>query len=346
MRRVTKTGRNVFLILALCVLLCPCQVFSGDNGKAGTTYKYTVKKGDTLWDICRDKYNDPWVWPKLWEINPQIENPHWIYPGDLLSIYYQKPAAVPVPKKPAFPKLFLEYPIVNNINFVSTPQEEAGFGTIVAGRKDQKELLGQEDLIYVEFPEGVNVQVGQQFQTFATIASFDHPVTGKTFGNLNKVTGIIQILEKAKTCYIAKINKSYSEAQRGQGIRPLPVRFSRILLTPGEKSVNGYIVYCESNLIGDHQMVYIDAGRNQGVKIGNYFEIMREEVIPKREIAGHTTGFPPYKVGELIVLDVQQNSATALVLKSSREIEAGDVVRLLTKGELMKMFGPSSGATL
>lgn len=49
---------------------------------------YVVKKGDTLWDISQIYLNDAWQWPKLWRLNPQIENPDLIYPGDMISLVY------------------------------------------------------------------------------------------------------------------------------------------------------------------------------------------------------------------------------------------------------------------
>ncbi len=49
---------------------------------------YVVKKGDTLWDISALYLNEPWLWPQLWQMNPQIDNPHLIYPGDTLMLVY------------------------------------------------------------------------------------------------------------------------------------------------------------------------------------------------------------------------------------------------------------------
>ena len=75
--------RIIGIFLTTVVVLFFCFVLTGLTQEAKETEGvYTIKKGDTLWDISAKFLKDPYLWPTLWERNPYITNPHWIYPGN------------------------------------------------------------------------------------------------------------------------------------------------------------------------------------------------------------------------------------------------------------------------
>jgi hypothetical protein len=76
------------LAVAAAVLLTFAGAVIAAELRAGHPTTYVVQKGDTLWDIAGKFLGQPWLWPEIWQANPQVENPHRIYPGDVLSLVY------------------------------------------------------------------------------------------------------------------------------------------------------------------------------------------------------------------------------------------------------------------
>jgi hypothetical protein len=79
--------RFVGFLLAMILLFSFCFVLSGLTQEAKEKEGvYTIQRGDTLWDISSKFLKDPFLWPKLWQKNPYITNPHWIYPGNTVRL--------------------------------------------------------------------------------------------------------------------------------------------------------------------------------------------------------------------------------------------------------------------
>jgi hypothetical protein len=78
-------------ILKVAILMLIFSPLQADEIKLNPDQpdSYVVEKGDTLWDISSKFLQEPWRWPEIWEVNPQIADPHLIYPGDVLSMSYQ-----------------------------------------------------------------------------------------------------------------------------------------------------------------------------------------------------------------------------------------------------------------
>jgi hypothetical protein len=86
--RSTVLGAVIALSLITVSSSFGQQQAGGPALNPGHPESYVVQSGDTLWDIAAMFLRDPWYWPEIWQINPQVENPHLIFPGDTLSLSY------------------------------------------------------------------------------------------------------------------------------------------------------------------------------------------------------------------------------------------------------------------
>ncbi len=86
MNRIFRNVASVTLPL-LFFQRCKCDA-KPLTVKDDAPQTYVVVKGDTLWDISAMYLDSPWLWPRLWQVNPDIDNPHLIYPGDKLSLVW------------------------------------------------------------------------------------------------------------------------------------------------------------------------------------------------------------------------------------------------------------------
>ena len=99
MRRLIGIFFTMILMLSFCFVL---PGLTQETKEAEGVY--TIKKGDTLWDISSKFLKDPFLWPKLWQRNPYITNPHWIYPGNPIRLSTMEPVKKEEPKRLRNPK--------------------------------------------------------------------------------------------------------------------------------------------------------------------------------------------------------------------------------------------------
>ena len=318
------------------------------------TYIHVVVKGDTLWDICEDLYANPWVWPKVWQMNPHITNPHWIYPGTELRVYYEvaryyeegtaveetavaegapvveeitpPPPPPPLPPPPKVPTI--TFSEIDQVGFI-TPFVPEGKGLILGGKR-QRTLIGAADKIYVQFREGAQPEVGDRFFVFRTSLLFKHPITNKDVGYLNTILGILEVVLVAPDHAKAVVVSSFEDMSANDKLMPYKKRSEEIALQPGAEPIEGNIILAEwgTVIIAQLQVVFIDLGANDEIKAGHRFEVFQEPKALTSRDEEVVLSIQP--IGELLVLAVEQETAAAVVTEALREFTPGERVRLIT----------------
>ncbi len=306
--------------------------------KGGVTI-YVVRPGDSLWKISKRFFNNPLLWPRLWEINPFIDNPNLIYPGDPISLK-SKPPVLPVVKlspetrlvslneiEPPPPVFY--YSRGGHEGFIS-PDEWEHMGTVLSS-EPPKILLGEGDTLYVNVGWDDGVRAGDKFTVFRTSKDIFHPLTGRKIGYKVAILGELEISEVlGNKMSSAAITNSFREITRGARIRPSEPVVKEITLKKGADKLEGFVVETLNNIeqSGKGDIVYIDVGEDDAVVPGNTFSIYK---LPRKTFdpdQGKTVTIPSTLVGKIAILNVRQEASTGIILESARQIEKGDMVSL------------------
>lgn len=318
-----------------------------------------VEAGDTLWDICGRVVGKPWEWPRVWSFNPEITNPHWIYPGQTIRMVpspYPLPALDSVSPDAALIAAKLapkKHPPIEVINarpthvgppgtryvlagsFV-TDQELAESGTIYGSEYD-RELLQPGDLVYAKFPEDKKPGPGRRYLAYITERPIVHPITGQAFGYMTRIAGFLTTLAPtARKLSEARITQTMLEVERGQRLTELteePLFYVRP--TFAESIVEGYVLALDAQaeiMVATHQMAFVDRGTDDGLRVGNQLKIW-ERVDP---IRAQELDVEPRDVGTLMVIAARPRVSTCVITRATREILPGDPVRTLVALGLMQ----------
>ena len=322
--------------------------------------EHIVVTGDTLWDISARYKNSPWYWPQIWSFNPDISNPHWIYPGQRIRFLTdgQLPTEITDVKASVAlvsggdeeeippdlvrivgPGVFkIKDPksiFVRRQAFVLDKEHDA-LGTISGSIKNE-EMLATLDPIFVSFQKNASAAVGEKYAVIRTGEKIEHPITGDLVGYYSRIMGTVQLNGIEDRTATATITEAVDPIYRGDTIGPLPPELTK-LITPQPNTVEtkGYVVGSEITLtnLGENDMVFIDQGSQQGVAEGNIFDVVRREdgfsPLGDTKVEGTTwdTSVPIEIMGRIMIVDARGTTSTGVVLSSLREIRVGDRVQM------------------
>ncbi len=345
------------------LLMCSLSLFMGslfflygitglaDTASGSDGRLHNVIRGDTLWDVSQHYLENPYFWPKVWQYNPHIENPHLIYPGDKVRIPTReelaqmgvtgpiRPAAVgAVGAVQAVSGTIVERDLYESSGYILGLEEAAGEGVIVSSW-EEKVMLVERDAVHVNLGAVDGVKADDLFEVVRLGDPVVHPVTRLKIGRESRMLGIVKITVVDEKLSSAKIVKAYDAIQVGDAIRryqPQPLIGVNDLSTE-DKTIYGMIV---KNTLGKTNLavrdtVFIDVGTEDAVRAGDRFLIYRGgepfQVSRPDALASGITEYPPDVMGELIVLKTAKNTATGVIVEELFEINPGDRVKYVPR---------------
>lgn len=288
---------------------------------------YLVKKGDTLWDISDHFLKDPWEWKKLWENNPQIENPHLIYPDDLIKLSFDDKGQpfIKIEKqvvKKAFnlnkEKVAIKQSDINDslpsVNIEKIKEFESDF--LVSEEREENilegNLLNQKGdvlLVYLE-----DVEIGDKL----TAIKPEKKLKDNLF--LYKKTGELKVIKKSGDLFMVEVTKM-SEA----------INLKNIIVKEEEKEISVFYptlpTIKETKIIStmdsinayEGDVVLLESGKNQGVKLGNLFHASEQgksyKVNGKKVFSGSV------KKATVLVYRVESNYSFAVIVESKELVK-------------------------
>ncbi|MGB5697777.1 MAG: LysM peptidoglycan-binding domain-containing protein [Polyangiales bacterium] len=310
---------------------------------------HTVKEGDTLWDITQTYYGDPYKWPQVWSYNPDITNPHWIYPGAQVrlrpgdgEVVKTAPRGFARSKRRAGSQaVFLaEYGFLDK-----NALKDAGY--IIAANEDHM-MMADTDMVYVRFDEGFQPEVGKVYTVFRQIRDYEREENEK--GTLVRILGEVKLQDYDEEHQVgrAEIVNSLDALERGFRLAPLEQRFFWVDVVPADHALQATVVASlyPRKLPSTNQIVFVDVGAEQGVVVGNRFYVVRQGDEWRRSSEGRigreieTTvplpDPPEYYPWEVVAIgravNVQPNTTAVLLEKATRTVRMGDRAEL-RKGE-------------
>jgi hypothetical protein len=307
---------------------------------------YVVQPGDTLWDISAKFLTDPWYWPEIWHINPQVANPHLIYPGDTLALTWvegQPRVALasggPMRLSPSvrmnpLTDAIRAIPYKRVAAFMSRPTvlsaEQVKSAPYVAYGRDDRLISAVGNDIYVRRLS--NSQVGNRYSIYHVADELKDPDDGDVLGYQGIFAGEADVKRISDPSTLLVIN-SAREMLEGDILLPLAGDPQMDFLPRAPKTkVDGQVmsVTDERTVVAQSDVIVINRGTRHGLEPGHVLEIWQagEKV---RDTTDHAVSrsmeTPEVRIGFFMVFKSFDRLSYGLALESEREIYVGDMVR-------------------
>lgn len=212
--------------------------------------------------------------------------------------------------------------------FVSTNIVQ-DFGSITNG-PDENIFFTKLDKAYVQFDESINVLPGDKFSVYSSGGKVKHPNSDRE-GYKYTIVAQIKTIRKIRNKWEVQFIEVMGTPQRGDRITAYTPKIERITRTYNSRLIEAAIMASfqpMQTILGFGDVIYLDRGRADGVEMGNVFEVFG---FKDRATNKNITDQPTYKLGEVTVITLTDNFATALVTNSVRDFYPGDIAITKTK---------------
>jgi hypothetical protein len=311
---------------------------------------HVVRRGDTLWGLCDNYFHNPYQWPRIWSYNPQLQNPHWIYPGDRVRLRIG--AGVTANPGGAGNTNLLERRrtvlpetiFLRDEGYVEDEAKE-NWGEIT-GAPEERIFLSDLDEVYLHVSSEHEVKIGEELTVY-------RPTRTLGTGQIVQIQGTVRIDDWDAKTRVARgrIVETLDTIERGARIGPVGRRFDIVAPVRNEVDLAAQVMASVKlhEFFGQNQVVFVDKGAMDGLKVGNRLFIMRRGDAWRQTLVTDTSArriavesaspadiervrrardeskYPQEVTAELRVLSLHQHSATCIVTQSVHEIELGEL---------------------
>ncbi|WP_203299155.1 LysM peptidoglycan-binding domain-containing protein [Marinobacter sediminum] len=334
--------RKLLYALAAFTLLFTSWAHAAPELRSDHPERYTVVKGDTLWDISGRFLNNPWYWPEIWHVNPQVKNPHLIYPGDRLALVYidGKPRVTKVASSdvvklsPQIRSEAIDTPIpaipLDAISSfltdtrIVTPAELNAAPYVLEG-EDGRIITGAGDRVYARGDKPAD-KVG----IFRRTKEFVDPESGEFLGLEARSIGAGNVTAENGDVLTLRLTKSNQEIRIGDRLltsvnRPIATSF---VPSAPEQDVEGQMIAVDGGVsqIGQYDVVTINRGERDGLEPGNVMSVLKSGNMVRDPVTGETIELPSERAGLMMIFQAYEKMSYGLVLQATRPLSVGDKV--------------------